>query len=312
MRIRCRHCGASNHEENFSCLVCGADLTQAREALATSRVAPETLAIGAEPPSNGIAEPPAELPIKDPSALAAAAESNELAEDVRGLFPSELQRERSQSHKVRYLLLGVLVLSVAAAGWRWRETHSANRLAIKTPPQSASPATSSPSAPSGAPQPDRSVAQAPALNPPQDQASIVKVPAVAPSPTETPQSTSRRTSRRSKARVQPTAEITHTLDPQETEGEKYLNGDGVPVDCDRAQKDLLAAAKHSRHSTVKADRALGTMYATGHCVIRDLPLAYHWLARAQRQNRRPDPKLAADMKKLWNQMSPEERTLAMR
>jgi hypothetical protein len=315
MRIRCRQCGASNHAENFSCLVCGADLTQAREAQAPPEVSPEAIATLAEPPAAVVTEPPVEAPIEDPSALVAAAEeSNELAEDVRGLFPRQPRREPSRSHLTRYLLSGVLVLLAAAAGWHWRETHIlANRLASKPPSQqSASPMIPSPRVASGTVQPDRSVAQAPKANPSQDEASIANVPAVVPPSTEVPPATSRRASRRSKVRIQPTAEVTRTLDPQETDGEKYLNGDGVPVDCDRAQKDLLAAARHSKHSSVKADRALGKMYATGHCVIRDLPLAYRWLARAQRQNRRPDTKLAADMKNLWSQMSPEERTLAMR
>lgn len=204
-------------------------------------------------------------------------------------------------------------MSVAAAGWHWRETHIfANRLASKARQQSASPNAPSPSISSETPQPDRSVAQAAEANLAKNEASIVKVPVLKQSPAEALQATSRRASRRSKARIQPSAEITRTPDPQETEGEKYLYGDGVPVDCDRAQKDLLAAARHSKHSSVKADRALGKMYATGHCVIRDLPLAYRWYARAQRQNRRPDAKLAGDMKNLWSQMSPEERTLAMR
>jgi len=54
------------------------------------------------------------------------------------------------------------------------------------------------------------------------------------------------------------------------------------------------------------------MYANGHCAIRDLPLAYRWFARVQKQNRHTDPKIAADMQRLWNQMSPEERNLATR
>lgn len=311
MRIRCRHCGASNHEENFSCLVCGVDLTQGREALMTPTASPEAVAIMAEPSARAVTETPVDLPIKDPSALAATAESNELAEGVRGLFPIAPQREPSRPHITRYLLLGVLVLSAAVAGWHWRETHMlANRL--ETPSQqSVSPVTPSPLPSSETTQPERSGAQATASNPPPTEASVTKVPRLEQPSTEAPQAASRRASRRSKARIQPTAEITRTPDPQEAEGEKYLNGDGVPVDCDRAQKDLLAAARHSKHSSVKADRTLGSMYATGHCVIRDLPLAYRWYARAQRQNRRPDPKLAGDMKNLLDQMSPVERTLAM-
>ena len=110
-----------------------------------------------------------------------------------------------------------------------------------------------------------------------------------------------------KARVQPASENTRIANTWEIEGEKYLYGNGVPVNCDRAQKDLLAAAKHS---SAKAQRELATMFATGHCAIRDLPLAYRWFARAQREAPH-DHKIAAEMQALWDQMSPEERKLAM-
>jgi TPR repeat protein len=78
------------------------------------------------------------------------------------------------------------------------------------------------------------------------------------------------------------------------------------MNCDLAQKELLAAAKHS----AKAQTDLGVMYATGHCAIRDLPLAYRWFARAQHHNPSGDPRIAEDLKVLWNQMTPEERKLA--
>jgi TPR repeat protein len=87
-----------------------------------------------------------------------------------------------------------------------------------------------------------------------------------------------------------------------------LYGDGVQVDCGRARQDFLAAAEHS---STKAQSTLGTMYATGHCANRDLPLAYHWFARVQRQEPR-NRIIQEDMKALWNQMSPEERRLAER
>src|SRR4029077_19864002 len=61
------------------------------------------------------------------------------------------------------------------------------------------------------------------------------------------------------------------------EGEKSLYGNGVPQDCARAQKDLSKAAGHSNAA---AQSLLGAMYATGHCVDRDLPMAYRWFAHA--------------------------------
>ncbi|MGA8150498.1 MAG: hypothetical protein WB952_06075 [Terriglobales bacterium] len=94
----------------------------------------------------------------------------------------------------------------------------------------------------------------------------------------------------------------------EAQGEKYLYGTGVPANCALAKKSLLAAAERS---STKAQSVLGTMYATGHCTTRDLPLAYHWFARALHQ----DPsnlRIEEDLKVLWNQMSADERQLALR
>ncbi len=97
-------------------------------------------------------------------------------------------------------------------------------------------------------------------------------------------------------------------DPMEAEGEKYLYGNGVPQDCNRAQRSLLAAAGQS---DAKAQSVLGTMYATGHCAPRDLPLAYKWFAKALHQDPNND-RLSQDLRVLWNQMSPDERQLALR
>lgn len=92
------------------------------------------------------------------------------------------------------------------------------------------------------------------------------------------------------------------------EGEKYLYGDGVPQNCARAQKNLTAAAKRLN---AKAQSLLGTMYATGHCVNRDLPTAYRWYAKALHQ----DPgnqRVQQDLQVLWRQMNSDERQAALR
>jgi TPR repeat protein len=103
----------------------------------------------------------------------------------------------------------------------------------------------------------------------------------------------------------PTASI---ADSSEAEGEKYLYGTGVPQNCDRAQKSLMAAASRA---DAKAQSVLGTMYATGHCAPRDLPLAYKWFAKALHQDPNND-RLSQDLRVLWNQMTPDERQLALR
>ncbi len=91
-------------------------------------------------------------------------------------------------------------------------------------------------------------------------------------------------------------------------GEAYLYGRGVPENCDEAVKYLKAA---SAKSNAKARSAFGTMYATGHCVPRDLPTSYLWFALALRV----DPNnqiLEKDLSAVWNQMTPPERQMATR
>lgn len=91
-------------------------------------------------------------------------------------------------------------------------------------------------------------------------------------------------------------------------GEAYLYGRGVPENCDQAVKSLKAA---SAQQSAKARSAFGTMYATGHCVPRDLPTSYSWFAMALQV----DPKnqiLEKDLNAIWNQMTPPERQMATR
>jgi TPR repeat protein len=90
------------------------------------------------------------------------------------------------------------------------------------------------------------------------------------------------------------------------QGERYLYGRGAAQDCTNALKYLKMA---SDKQNPKARSALGTMYATGHCVPRDLPSAYRWFALALRV----DPNNTVVEKNLsgvWNQMTPPERQLA--
>ena len=115
-------------------------------------------------------------------------------------------------------------------------------------------------------------------------------------------------SKSSKAEVRPAAPAATYEDKLVADGERYLYGNGVPQNCVRAQRNLLSAAQHAN---VKAETLVGAMYATGHCVTRDVPTAYRWFARALRQ----DPgntRLARDLEILWKQMTPEERQIAQR
>jgi len=123
----------------------------------------------------------------------------------------------------------------------------------------------------------------------------------------TPMSVSPRpaTSKPSPAVVPPTDTFEDRL---VADGEKYLYGRGVPEDCARAQRNLQIGA---RQSNPRAQTLLGAMYATGHCVNRDLPTAYRWFAKALHG----DPgnsRVQRDLEVLWKQMTPEERQLAMK
>jgi len=91
-------------------------------------------------------------------------------------------------------------------------------------------------------------------------------------------------------------------------GEAYLYGRGIHQNCDEAVKNLKVA---SAQSNAKARSTFGTMYATGHCVPRDLPTSYLWFALALRV----DPTnqiLEKDLNAVWNQMTPPERQQATR
>lgn len=92
----------------------------------------------------------------------------------------------------------------------------------------------------------------------------------------------------------------------ELAGERYLYGNGLPQNCQRAESALRTAATHGNS---KAQTVLGTMYATGHCVGKDLPTAYRWFARALHQEPQ-NSRISADLQVLWRQMSPQEKQLA--
>ena len=89
-------------------------------------------------------------------------------------------------------------------------------------------------------------------------------------------------------------------------GEGYLYGRGGAGDCSSAIKYLKMA---SDKQYAKARSAIGTMYATGHCVPRDLPSSYRWFALALQA----DPNntiVEKNLRAVWNQMTPPERQLA--
>lgn len=97
-------------------------------------------------------------------------------------------------------------------------------------------------------------------------------------------------------------------DPLFVQGQRYLYGTGVRQNCDLAQKSLMTAAENSN---TQAQSTLATMYATGHCAPRSLPLAYRWFAKASHQEPN-NPRIAQDLEILWKQMTPEEKQIAIK
>ena len=92
------------------------------------------------------------------------------------------------------------------------------------------------------------------------------------------------------------------------DGEKYIYGRGVVQDCDRGVKMIRQAANQSN---AKAMISLGALYSAGLCTPRDLPTAYRWFAIALR--REPDNNsVQTDLQKLWSEMTPPERQLAIK
>jgi hypothetical protein len=93
-----------------------------------------------------------------------------------------------------------------------------------------------------------------------------------------------------------------------TQAEKYIYGRGVPQDCDRGVKMVRQAANQSNS---KAMISLGALYSAGLCTPRDLPTAYRWFAQALHKD--PDNNsLQTDLNKLWSEMTPPERQLAIK
>lgn len=92
-------------------------------------------------------------------------------------------------------------------------------------------------------------------------------------------------------------------------GEQYLYGrGGVPQNCERGLHYVKPAADQSNP---KAMITMGALYATGHCISRDLPTAYRYFALALRLDPENGP-LRQNAEMVWKQMTAEERKQAIR
>ena len=147
-------------------------------------------------------------------------------------------------------------------------------------------------------QPEKAAAAAPPVNPRKSRNT--------PANPRKSRSTKLESTRAKSASVETAALATPPDADLELAGERYLYGSGLPQNCVRAESSLRAAATHGNP---KAETVLGTMYATGHCVGRDLPTAYRWFARALHQDPQ-NSRISADLQVLWRQMTPKEQQLA--
>jgi hypothetical protein len=158
--------------------------------------------------------------------------------------------------------------------------------ADSTPPAAASPSLAP--AASDAPAPD-AANDKPAATPANS----------APAPADTPP-----------AKPKPAAKPKAAARPQDpvTLGEQYLYGRGVPQSCERGLRYVKPAADQAN---AKAMITMGALYATGHCLSRDLPTAYRFFALALRADPENGP-LRQNAEMVWRQMTAEERKQAIR
>jgi hypothetical protein len=342
MYVRCTHCGYDNSPEYRFCGMCGGSLphpvTETRPPVRDVAPPPppqRPVAVSTPDPVAGSASGSGET-VHGPSFLG-------LSQDPRVEFSYLYEEEPTRSHAGLIAVLLLLVGGGGFLGWQWRHhgfpfnrmnaASSSNQQAPPAPSvaapdvqqsQADKPATGTgdvlPTAPD-----QKSDASASSNTPAQAQPSPASPPedgatrpaektenAEATPPPSTPKK-SHATKLPPKAAVAPkpakveTASLATPPDADlELAGERYLYGSGLPQNCSRAESSLRTAALHGNS---KAQTVLGTMYATGHCVGRDLPTAYRWFARALHQDPQ-NSRISADLQVLWRQMTPQEKQLA--
>lgn len=342
MFVRCEDCNYENLAQHSFCGMCGAKLPTQRRTTPAAAVAEPAPALEPKPV---VAEPqPSPIPqqaptpqriISAPSLLGLSGEPTE-RERVNYL----LEDEPGSGSWRRWAAAAVLAAAVGGSGWHWR---SEIRAWATPPPQNpavdanAAPATTAAMEPapanttanpsaaaapvtegaaSSAPPPAASASPEPTASQPTQAVTdaVARVPeakddkpldaATNLATTQAPGSVAPQPAKPKIERKAPTTDA--SAEALETQGENYLYGRGVDADCGRASKSLLAAAARSSQ---KAQSVLGTMYATGHCVTRDVPTAYRWFAKALHQEP-GNVRLQRDLEVLWQQMTPEERELA--
>ena len=313
MSVRCEECKYENLPQHSFCGMCGAKLPSRRRV---EREREEAQAFSR------------------PSLLGLAQDDPTEAERVEYL----LEDDSGGEHRRGLAALLVLLAVIAGVGWHWRgEMRAWIAKAGKNPnvaQAESNPVPAAPVPPAAAPASNPPVVQpaptndsaaqnaaqnatpAPPMAGPSDQVATQPSQAVTEATKQEPEPQEEQAPVAKKPALKPAATKVEyktpaqnaSADALEVQGEDYLYGHGVQADCGRASKSLLAAAAQS---SAKAQSVLGTMYATGHCVTRDVPLAYRWFAKASHQEP-GNVRIQQDLVVLWQQMTPEEREVAMK
>jgi hypothetical protein len=246
---------------------------------------------------------------------------------------SFLEPEEQTTSRRRILLLLGLLIALGAAGW-WTysnyqgatrtarpaisnataanatpETPAAKPETTSTPSASLAANSSQPEATPASPQQEAATTQPKAANPPPAAQASPRPnpPAATPKPmVQANAARSKPASPETPPPAKPAAAVADSGDADYRKAEAFLYGRGVAENCNEAVKYLKAA---SARQNAKARSTFGTLYATGHCVPRDLPTSYAWFALALRV----DPNnqiLEKDLTAIWNQMTPPERETA--
>jgi hypothetical protein len=246
------------------------------------------------------------------------------------------QPEEPRSAGKEVLMTLVLLAALGGAGWwtyknyigvagnRKAEVAAPAGEAANTPAVNAPPETAAPKAvekvdgketqPAAAEHPPEDASGAPAAKTPVESAAspetkeaaepvaekALKPASPAPTPARHEVSATRMPASK------PQAPASDSGDALYRRGEGYLYGRNGSGNCGNALKYLKMAAD-MQHA--KARSTMGTMYATGHCVPRDLPSSYRWFALALRVDPN-NPVVEKNLSAVWNQMTPPERQLA--
>jgi hypothetical protein len=345
MPIRCPKCGYSNDAEFRFCGMCGAPLNrQYDEPIRPKPVTPstplppakETVPAAAPPEQRRVYRDESRLtlpridvegrdyaPVSGPSFLGLSP-SRSLVEDA----PQYLLEDEVPTGRGKFLIGLVIILAIGGGlfwqwqheGYPWNPEPKAVSSSVsgETTEPSAAPPVSADVPPTGASTTDAAKPEAPAsaaaedttkAKPEDSNSTVEEKPEVPAEPKVAKAAAPPVPVAKPKREVR--EPVPTPVDPSEAlfiDGQKYLYGSGVPEDCGRARTKLIAAAGQSN---AKAQSTVATMYATGHCLPRSLPSAYHWFAQAL-HNDRDNGRLQRDLEMIWGQMTPEEKEMAIK